>query len=263
MKSRIAYIFLLLMTFVFPSIAQDSYIDYEYVDGTKEREAISSDRMECRYTFDKGSSYIISNIFIYGVFEYKKGDPYFSCLWISFKNGEPSNAIGPRSYTSMGNYYTLFQYDLCPGKKVANNGITTVLFKSKDTNPRTSRHNGKSINSISGSITYSKYKILTSSNLKEELVESLKPFYLDSTFSNRTLGASYLLKFVSPSYDINTKKANWNDLSLERINVINNLKRMGYRLTSQKGEFPLIYKKDNASTVKMYETYIEVYLISD
>lgn len=264
MKSRIAYIILLLMTFVFPSIAQDSYIDYEYVDGTKEREAISSDRMECRYTFDKGSSYIISSIFIFNVFEPKKGDLYYSCLGVSFKNGEPSDATGPRSYTSMGCFAPEpFQYHVNLEKSDTNDGVMFVSFKSKDTNPRTSRHNGKSINSISGSITYSKYKSLTSSNLKEELVESLKPFYLDSTFSNRTLGASHLLKFVSPSYDINTKKANWNDLSLERINVINNLKQMGYRLTSLKGEFPLIYKKDNASTVKMYETYIEVDLIID
>ena len=255
MKSRIAYIILFLTAFIFPSVAQDSYVEYEYVDGTKETDIISFDRMECKYSLDKGKSYIISNIFIHGVFEPKKGDPYFSCLWISFKNGEPSNAIGPRSYTSMGNYYTLFQYDLCSGKTVANNGITTVLFKSKDTNPRISRHNGKLIKSISGCISYSKFKINPSLNYG--LIENLKPFYLDSTLLSGNCYSSYL-KFVSPSYDEKAKKINLNDLSLERVKVINNLKRMGYTLTSPKGVFPLTYQNQDGNTILVYETYIVV-----
>ena len=257
MKYRVTYIILFLFAFIFPSIAQDSFVEYEYVDGTKETDIISFDRMECKYSLDKGKSYIISNIFIHGVFEPKKGDPYISCLWISFKNGEPSNAIGPRSYTSMGNYYTLFQYDLCSGKTVANNGITTVLFKSKDTNPTTSRHNGKQIKSISGCISYSRLKIIPTTILNEELKDNLKPFYLDTT---RLTGNSYCsyIKFISPSYDENAKKINMNDLSLERVAVINNLKRMGYTLTSAKGVFPLTYQDKDGNKILMYETYIMV-----
>ena len=45
MKSRIAYIILFLTSFIFPSIAQDSYVEYEYVDGTKETDIISFDRL--------------------------------------------------------------------------------------------------------------------------------------------------------------------------------------------------------------------------
>ncbi|MEE1083173.1 MAG: hypothetical protein UH850_05480 [Paludibacteraceae bacterium] len=256
MKFRISYIILFLFAFIFPSIAQDSYIDYEYVDGTKEREAISSDRMECRYTFDKGSSYIISSIFIFNVFEPKKGDLYYSCLGVSFKNGELSSATGPRSYTSMGDFNP-FQYDLKLGKIDSNKGIMTVCFKSKDTNPTTSRHNGKQIKSISGCISYSRLKIIPSTILNEELKDNLKPFYLDTT---RLTGNSYCsyIKFISPSYDENAKKINMNDLSLERVAVINNLKRMGYTLTSAKGVFPLTYQDKDGNKILMYETYIMV-----
>ena len=90
--------------------------------------------------------------------------------------------------------------------------------------------------------------------------ENLKPFYPTSLIEKSD--GSYL-DFVSPSYNEDEKNTKLNGLSLERVKVINNLKRMGYTLASQKGEFPLIYKKDNASTVKMYETYIEVDLIID
>ena len=62
MKSRIAYIILLLMTFVFPSFSQNSYIDYEYVDGTKERNTIGTERFYCRYYQNEGSSYRIKSI---------------------------------------------------------------------------------------------------------------------------------------------------------------------------------------------------------
>ena len=51
MRSRIAYIILFMTAFIFPSIAQDSYVEYEYVDGTKETDIISFDRMEPQEAF--------------------------------------------------------------------------------------------------------------------------------------------------------------------------------------------------------------------
>ena len=259
MKSRIAYIFLLLMTFVFPSIAQDSYIDYEYVDGTKERNTIGTERFYCRYYQNEGSSYRIKTIYIDNVFDTlipNMGSQIFDKLIFKFNDGELSDVIGP-SLQCMGDRLDSYEYKL--DKVNPKAGIMSVLFKSNSL-PRFAYHNGKQISSISGRISYSRVKTIKSTILNDELRENLKPFYPTSLIEKSD--GSYL-DFVSPSYNENEKNTKLYGLSLERVKVINNLKQMGYRLTSLKGEFPLIYKKDNASTVKMYETYIEVDLIID
>ena len=47
-----------------------------------------------------------------------------------------------------------------------------------------------------------------------------------------------------------------NDLSLERVAVINNLKRMGYTLTSAKGVFPLTYQDKDGNKISTKEQEI-------
>ena len=69
MKYRILYIMLFLFAFLFPSVAQNSYIEYEYVDGTKEREAIDMRRMSFKYCYNEGLTYRITDICIDNVFD--------------------------------------------------------------------------------------------------------------------------------------------------------------------------------------------------
>ena len=264
MKSRIAYIFLLLMTFVFPSVAQNSYIEYEYVDGTKERSTIDLDRIHFTYFQKEGSSFIIKEIFIANVFDSitprdlarnVSRKQIFDMLRLYFKDGVPTGAAGPYSATSMGNSI-LYGYDVKLDKTDSKSGIMTAIFKSNKL-PGYAYHNGKQISSISGRISYVRLKTIPSTILNDELKENLKPFYLDPTLLTGKSSGLYI-KFISPSYDKNAKKANLNDLSIERVNVIKNLKQMGYTLTSQKGVFPLTYQNPNGNTIMMYETYIMV-----
>ena len=170
MKSRIAYIFLLLMTFVFPSIAQDSYIDYEYADGTKERNTIGTERFYCRYYQNEGSSYRIKTIYIDNVFDTLRPVDISQnalraiCsdkLSFSFKDGEPSEVSGPYEMSSsMGNTMRiLFSYGFKLDKKDADNGIMTISFYSYSL-PDFAYHNGKQISSISGRFSYFKFKTI-------------------------------------------------------------------------------------------------------
>ncbi|MEE1260770.1 MAG: hypothetical protein U0K66_11385, partial [Paludibacteraceae bacterium] len=113
-------------------------------------------------------------------------------------------------------------------------------------------HNGKQISSISGRISYFKFKTIKSTILNEDLAENLNPFYLAPitlTGSSDVSDASYI-KFIFSTLS--------NELAVARVTVINNLKRMGYTLTSQKGVFPLTYQNQNGNTILMYETYIMV-----
>ncbi len=257
MKSRIAYIILLLMTFVFPSFSQNSYIDYEYVDGTKERNTIGTERFYCRYYQNEGSSYRIKTIYIDNVFDTlipNIGSQIFDKLIFVFNDGELSYLAGPRYIYSMGNRLDNYVYN--SDKVNPKAGIMAVSFNSNKL-PNFAYHNGKQISSISGRISYFKVKTISSKMLNDELKENLKPFYLDPTLLTGKSSGLYI-KFISPSYDKNAKKANLNDLSIERVNVIKNLKQMGYTLTSQKGVFPLTYQNPNGNTIMMYETYIMV-----
>ena len=267
MKYRVTYIILFLFAFIFQLNAQSQYIDYEYVDGTKEREAIDMRRMSFKYCYNDRLSYRIKNFSIDNVFDTLRPVDIVQnalrsiCsdkLSFSFKDGEPSEVSGPYEMpSSMGNTIRiLFSYGFKLDKKDADNGIMAISFYSYEL-PDFAYHNGKQVSSISGRISYFKFKSITSTILNDELAENLKPFYLAPitlTGISDVADASYI-KFISPSSS--------NEMAVNRVMVINNLKRMGYTLRSQKGVFPLIYKKDNASTVKMYETYIEVDLIID
>ncbi len=255
MKSLIAYIILFLTTFLFTSVAQNSYIDYEYVDGTKERNTIGTERFYCRYYQNEGSSYRIKTIYIDNVFDTlipNIGSQIFDKLIFGFNDGELSYLTGPRYIYSMGDRLDNYVYN--SDKINPKAGIMAVSFNSNKL-PNFAYHNGKQISSISGRISYFKVKTIPSKMLNDELKENLKPFYPKS-FIEKSDG-SYL-DFVSPSYNEDEKNTKLNGLSLERVNVINNLKRMGYTLASQKGVFPLTYQNQDGNTILMYETSIMV-----
>ncbi len=151
MKSRIAYIILLLMTFVFPSFSQNSYIDYEYVDGTKERNTIGTERFYCRYYQNEGSSYRIKTIYIDNVFDTliplfpNIGSQIFDKLIFGFNDGELSYLTGPRLIYSMGDRLDNYDYKL--DKVDPKIGTIAVLFKSNRLLGY-AYHNGKQISSI-------------------------------------------------------------------------------------------------------------------
>ena len=255
MKSRIAYIILFLTTFIFPSVAQDSFIEYEYVDGTKERNTIGTERFYCHYYQNEGSSYRIKTIYIDNVFDTlipNIGSQIFDKLIFVFNDGELSYLAGPRYIYSMGN--RLYDYVYNSDEVNPKAGIMAVSFNSNKL-PNFAYHNGKQISSISGRISYFKVKTIPSKMLNDELRENLKPFYPTSLIEKSD--GSYL-DFVSPSYNEDEKNTKLNGLSLERVKVINNLKRMGYTLASQKGVFPLTYQNQDGNTILMYETSIMV-----
>ena len=265
MKNRMTYIILFLFAFIFQLSAQISFVEYQYVDGTKERNTIDMGRMSFQYYYNEGLTYRIRNIYIDNVFDtltpmdIERNALRASCsdkLSFSFKDGEPSEVSGPYEMSSsMGNTMRiLFSYGFKLDKKDADNGIMAISFYSYSL-PDFAYHNGKQISSISGRISYFKVKTIPSKILNDELRENLKPFYPTSLIEKSD--GSYL-DFVSPSYNENEKNTKLNGLSLERVKVINNLKRMGYTLASQKGVFPLTYQNQDGNTILMYETSIMV-----
>ena len=259
MKYRILYIMLFLFAFLFPSVAQNSYIEYEYVDGTKEREAIDMIRMSFKYCYNEGLTYRITDICIDNVFDTIRPMDLVrnesrklidDVLHIKFREGEPVSVSGPFNMTSMGGF-RMDSYGFRSDKKDADNGIMAISFYSYSL-PDFAYHNGKQISSVSGSIGYSKFRNIPSSILSEELKENLKPFYLAPILLKGTsdvLDSSYI-KFISSSLP--------NEMAVNRVMVIGNLKRMGYTLASQKGVFPLTYQNDKGSSILMYETYIMI-----
>ena len=262
MKYRVTYIILFLFAFLFQLNAQPQYIDYEYVDGTKEREAIDMRRMSFMYCYNDRLSYRIKNFSIDNVFDTLRPVDIVQnalraiCsdkLSFSFKDGEPSEVSGPYEIpSSMGNTMRiLFSYGFKLDKKDADNGIMAISFYSYSL-PDFAYHKGKQISSISGRFSYFKFKTIRSTILNDDLADNLNPFYLAPitlTGTSDVSDASYI-KFVFPSSS--------NELAVARVTVINNLKRMGYTLTSQKGVFPLTYQNQNGNTILMYETYIMV-----
>lgn len=258
MKHRV-YAIVFFMTFIFTSMAQTLSIEYTYTDGTKEAENIGLDRMTITYKYDSISSYKITRILISNVFDpitpsgFNRIHPE---LWLYFKDGEASNIFGPKRSDCMYDFIQN-EYNITLDKTNSNNTIGAFSFNC--VSPRDiAFHNGKKIKSTSGRVSYSKFKNIPSNVLNNELLDNLKPFYLEPARTLTETSNGTCIKFISPSYNEYTKKFNINDLSLERIKVINNLKRLGYTLVSQKGEFPLLYRNDADNTVKIYETYIEI-----
>ena len=262
MKYRVTYIILFLFAIIFQLSAQISYVEYQYVDGTKEKNTIEFERMSFQYSQSERLTYMIRNIYIADVFDtltpmdiaQNVSRPTCSDkLIFSFKDGEPSEVSGPYEMSSsMGNTMRiLFSYGFKLDKKDADNGIMAISFYSYSL-PDFAYHNGKQISSISGRISYFKFKTIRSTILNDELVENLKPFYLAPISLKGTSDVSdeSYINFVFPSSS--------NELAVARVTVINNLKRMGYTLTSQKGVFPLTYQNQNGNTILMYETSIMV-----
>jgi len=259
MKYRILYIILFLFAFLFPSVAQNSYIEYEYVDGTKESNIIDMERMSFKYCHNEGLTYRITDICIDNVFDTirpmdlarnESRKLIDDVLHIKFRDGEPVSVSGPFNMTSMGGF-RMDSYGFRSDKKDADNGIMSISFYSYEL-PDFAYHNGKQISSISGRISYFKFKTIKSTILNDDLAENLNPFYLAPitlTGSSDVSDASYI-EFISPSSS--------NELAVARVTVINNLKRMGYTLTSQKGVFPLTYQNQNGNTILVYETNIMV-----
>ncbi len=262
MKYRVTYIILFLFAIIFQLSAQISFIEYQYVDGTKEKNTIEFERMSFQYYHNEGLTYRIRNIYIDNVFDtltpmdIEQNALRASCsdkLIVSFNEGEPSEVSGPYEMSSsMGNTMRiLFSYGFKLDKKDADNGIMSISFYSYEL-PDFAYHNGKQISSISGRISYFKFKTIRSTILNDDLADNLNPFYLAPISLKGTSDisdASYI-NFVFPSSS--------NELAVARVTVINNLKRMGYTLTSQKGVFPLTYQNQNGNTILMYETSIMV-----
>ena len=256
MKIRLFYIMIFLMTFLSPSLAQNSFIEYVFSDGTKENEPIGLERIRFNWSHCRESLYRIKNIIIENVFDKKanvlgpKGMSVTPELIIYFEAGEPIGGGGPYPYGFIDppapNIYEILE------KKENNNGTVTIQIKGSYSG--LAYYKGKRMSSLSGRITYPKFRNISSKILSEELTENLKPFYLDSLYSS----GDACVRLISPSYDETAKKANLTDLSIERVTVVNNLKRLGYSLVSQKGEFPLTYRKEGEPDVRMYETYIEI-----
>ncbi len=270
MKYRILYIMLFLFAFLFPSVAQNSYIEYEYVDGTKESNIIDMERMSFKYCHNEGLTYRITDIYIENIFDTLtpmdiarnvSRKQIFDILHLYYIDGEPIGLSGPLSAVSMA-YNRLDIYEF-KSEVDTKNGIMAVLFKSIKL-PGYAYHNGKQISSISGRISYSRDKTIPSTTVNDDLKETLKHFCLTPILLKGISDVSYIkfvfpsVKLVSPSYDEITEKIKFNDLSLERVNLINNLKRMGYSLTSQKGVFPLTYQNQDGNTILVYETNIMV-----
>ena len=259
MKYRILYIMLFLFAFLFPSVAQNSYIEYEYVDGTKESNIINMERMSFKYCHNEGLTYRITDICIDNVFDTirpmdlarnESRKLIDDVLHIKFRDGEPVSVSGPFNMTSMGGF-RMDSYGFRSDKKDADNGIMSISFYSYEL-PDFAYHNGKQISSISGRISYFKFKAIKSTILNDDLAENLNPFYLAPitlTGSSDVSDASYI-KFIFSTLS--------NELAVARVTVINNLKRMGYTLTSQKGVFPLTYQNQNGNTILVYETNIMV-----
>jgi len=259
MKNRITYIILFLFAFLFPSVAQNSYVEYEYIDGTKESNIIDMERMSFKYCHNEGLTYRITDIYIDNVFDKimpmdlarnESRKLIDDVLHIKFRDGEPVSVSGPFNMTSTGGF-RMDSYGFRSDKKDADNGIMSISFYSYSL-PDFAYHNGKQISSISGRISYFKFKTIKSTILNEDLAENLNPFYLAPitlTGTSDVSDASYI-EFISPS--------SYNELAVARVKVINNLKRMGYSLTGQKGVFPLTYQNQDGNTILMYEDYIMV-----
>ena len=259
MKYRVTYIILFLFAIIFQLSAQISFVEYQYVDGTKEREAIDMGRMSFMYCHNEGLTYRITDICIDNVFDTirpmdlarnESRKLIDDVLHIKFRDGEPVSVSGPFNMTSMGGF-RMDSYGFRSDKKDADNGIMAISFYSYSL-PDFAYHNGKQISSISGRFSYFKFKTIKSTILNDDLADNLNPFYLAPitlTGSSDVSDASYI-KFIFSTLP--------NELAVARVKVINNLKRMGYTLRSQKGVFPLTYQNDKGSSILIYETYIIV-----
>ncbi len=251
MKNRITYIILFLFAFILQLNAQPQYVEYEYVDGTKEREALNPNQIVYKRSF-WNDVYSMTSINIDFVFDSVFARPNSPIpnrvdhrMIILFQDSKPNAIQFPRFFNSMGN--TLPQDIILDSKESTSNNRTIMTFKTIDDSLFFS-HNGKQIASISGRLEYVKDKTIPSSVIDSDMREMFLPFSHE-VWTESTTGST--LKISNPSIQSYS-----NEMAVTRVKIINNLKRMGYTLTSQKGVFPLTYQNQDGNTILVYESYI-------
>ena len=252
MKNRITYIILFLFAIIFQLSAQISFVEYQYVDGTKEREALVPNQIVYKRSFGN-DVYSITSINIDFVFDSVFARPNSPIpnrvdhrMIILFQDSKPYAIQFPRSFDAM--YNTTPPDIFIDSKESISNNRTIMTFKFIDNIPNFAFHNGKQIASISGRLEYVKDKNIPSSVMDSDMREMFLPFSHE-VWTESTTGSTLKISSQSiPSYS--------NEMAVARVRIINNLKRIGYTLTSQKGVFPLTYQNQNGNTIMMYDTYI-------
>ena len=242
---------LFLFAFLFPSVAQNSYIEYEYVDGTKEKESLNPNQIVYKRSL-WNDVYSMTSINIDYVFDSVFARPNSPIpnrvdhrMIILFQDSKPNAIQFPRFFNSMGN--TLPQDIIIDSKESTSNNRTVMTFKTIDKS-LFFFHNGKQIASISGRLEYVKDKPISSSVIDSDMRKIFFPL-CHEVWTESTTGST--LKISTGSF-----KPLPNEMAVTRVKIINDLKRMGYVLTSQKGVFPLTYQNQDGNTIMMYDTYI-------
>lgn len=240
------------MAFVFPSLAQDSFIEYTYLDSTKEIETLNPNRIEYKRSL-LNEEYSISSINVDFVFDSLVIRQDLSTqvlvlqrMKILFDSAAPLGIQYPFSL----NVRILGGNIDIDSKETTSNNRTIMAFNTTGRFPSYACHNGKQILSISGRLEYEKVKKISASAAGDNMRNLLYPFVLQEVTENND-GST--LKFTWQ-----TKSSLTQELAVARVSVINNLKRVGYSLTSTKGVYPLIYSEGVGNTIKMYENYIEI-----
>ncbi len=251
MKNRMTYIILFLFAFILHLNAQNQYLEFEYTDGTKEREALVPSQIVYKRSFGN-EVYSITSINIDFVFDslVAKSNASFPSrvdhrMKILF-DSKPYAIQFPRPFDVM--YNTTPPDIFIDSKESISNNRTIMTFKSIDNIPNFAFHNGKQIASISGRLEYVKDKNIPSSVIDSDMREMFLPFSHE-VWTESTTGST--LKISSQSIQSYS-----NEMAVARVRIINNLKRIGYTLTSQKGVFPLTYQNQDGNTILLYKSYI-------
>jgi len=251
MKNRMIYIILFLFAFIFHLNAQNQYLEYEYVDGTKEREALNPNQIVYKRSF-WNDVYSMTSINIDFVFDSLFVIPNSTNpvrvdhrMIILFQDSKPNAIQFPRFFiNSMGN--TLPQDIIIDSKESTSNNRTVMTFKTDKS--LFFSHNGKQIASISGRLEYVKDKSISPSVIDSDMRKNFFPLCHEE-WTESTTGST--LKISNRSHS-----SLYNEMVVTRVKIINNLKRMGYTLTSQKGVFPLTYQNQDGNTILIYESYV-------
>ncbi len=254
MKNRMTYIILFLFAFILHLNAQNQYLEFEYTDGTKEREALVPSQIVVVVRQSFGNDvYSITSIKIDFVFDSVFARPNSPIpnrvdhrMIILFQDSKPYAIQFPRSFDVM--YNTTPPDIFIDSKESISNNRTIMTFKSIDNIPNFAFHNGKQIASISGRLEYVKDKNIPSSVIDSDMREMFLPFSHE-VWTESTTGST--LKISSQSIQSYS-----NEMAVARVRIINNLKRIGYTLTSQKGVFPLTYQNQDGNTILLYKSYI-------
>ena len=251
MKNRITYIILFLFAFILHLNAQNQYLEFEYTDGTKERESLIPNQIVYKRSL-WNDVYSMTSINIDFVFDSVFARPNSPIpnrvdhrMIILFQDSKPNAIQFPRFFNSMGN--TLPQDIIIDSKESTSNNRMVMTFKTIDKS-LFFFHNGKQIASISGRLEYVKDKTISPSVIDSDMRKIFFPL-CHEVWTESTTGST--LKISTGSF-----KPLPNEMAVTRVKIINNLKRMGYVLTSPKGVFPLTYQNQDGKSILIYETYV-------